>query len=78
MPHGKVTKTQVNTTNESQEVSPFPAGDAKECLTKDINNTYDPQKKYLLGTVSKKILLGGLNRYHGAYLALSSDDDQNT
>ena len=27
--NGKVTKSQLDTTNESQEVSPFPAGDHK-------------------------------------------------
>ena len=27
--NGKVTNSQLNTTNESQEVSPFPAGDPK-------------------------------------------------
>ena len=27
--HGKVTNSQLDTTNESQEVSPFPAGDHK-------------------------------------------------
>ena len=29
-----------------------------------ITNKYEPQQKYRLGTVSKK-LLGGLNRFHG-------------
>ena len=29
MANGKVTKSQIDTTNESQEVSPFPAGDQK-------------------------------------------------
>ena len=29
IPHGKATKTQLNITNESQVVSPFPAGDHK-------------------------------------------------
>ena len=38
----------------------------------------DPQKKYRLGTVSKIILLEGLNRFHGANLTLSSDVDQGT
>ena len=38
----------------------------------------DPQKKYLLGTVSKNILLEGLNRFHGASLTLSSGVDQDT
>ena len=39
----------------------------------DINNLNDPQKKYRLGTVSKNILLEGLNQFSGANLALSSD-----
>ena len=38
----------------------------------------DPQKKCRLGTVSKNILLEGLNRFHGANLALSSDVEQDT
>ena len=46
--------------------------------TQDINNTNDPQKKYRLGTVSKNILLEGLNRSHCANLTLSSDVDQDT
>ena len=37
----------------------------------------DPQKKYHLGTVSRKIL-EGLNRSQGANLILSSDVDQGT
>ena len=41
-------------------------------------NINDPQKKYRHGTVSKNILLEGLNRFHGANLALSSDVDQST
>ena len=60
--NGKVTNSQLDTTNESQEVSPFPAGDHKAHINrhaqrdskhkpeKPIN---DPQKKYRLGTVSK-------------------------
>ena len=35
--------------------------DAKAWQTQDINNTNDSQKKYGLGTVSKTILLEGLN-----------------
>ena len=34
--NGKVTNSQLDTTNESQEVSPFPAGDHKA----HINRTY--------------------------------------
>ena len=52
--------------------------DAKAWQTQDINNTNDPQKKYGLGTVSKNILLEGLNLFHGANLTLSSDVDQDT
>ena len=36
---GKVTNSQLNTTNESQEVSPFPAGDHK-ARTKAWQMTY--------------------------------------
>ena len=52
---------------ESQEVSPFPAGDHKAAMnrqdsmtdktalqTRTINNKNDPQEKHRLGTVSKK------------------------
>ena len=55
-------KHTVDTTNESQEVSPFPAGDHKAHInrraqnianTRQNENIKDPQKKYLLGTVSK-------------------------
>ena len=60
--NGKVTNSQLDTTNESQEVSPFPAGDHKAHINrrhKDIANTRqnknikDSQKKYRRGTVSK-------------------------
>ena len=58
----KVTNSQFDTTNESQEVSPFPAGDHKAHINrraqrhskhKTEKNIKDPQKKYRLGTVSK-------------------------
>ena len=60
--NGKVTNSQLDTTNESQGVSPFPAGDHKAHLnrrpqntanTRQNKNIKDPQKKYRLGTVSK-------------------------
>ena len=38
----------------------------------------DPQTKYRLGTVSKNILLEGLNQFHGTNLILSSNVDQDT
>ena len=59
--NGKVTTSQLDITNESQEVSPFPAGDQsninKQTRTKakqkqDRNNINDPRKKHRLGTVS--------------------------
>ena len=59
--NGKVTSSQLDTTNESQEVSLFPAGDHKAqtdahkgiANTKQKKNIKDPPKKYRLGTVSK-------------------------
>ena len=60
--YGKVTNSQLSTTNESQEASPFPAGDHKAHINrraqrhnkhKTEKNINDPQKKYRLGTVSK-------------------------
>ena len=78
-------KTHLNITNKSQEVSPFPAGDHKAAMNRreTMTNTRhkytnDPQKKYRLGTVSKNILLEGLNRFHGTNLTLSSYVDQDT
>ena len=71
--HGKVTTSQLDISNESQEVSPILAGDHKastnrhESITKqDRININDPQKKHCLGTVSKNISLEGLNRFKGA------------
>ena len=55
----KVTNSQLDTTNESQEVSPFPAGDHKAHINRRSQrhskekNIKDSQKKYRLGTVSK-------------------------
>ena len=60
---GKVKNSQLDTTNESQEVSPFPAGDHKAHINrrsqrhskhKTEKNIKDPQMKYRLGMVSKK------------------------
>ena len=62
---GKVTNSQLCTTNESQEVSPFPAGDLKAQMNRHAqrHNKHkaekkpikNPHKKCGLGTVSKKI-----------------------
>ena len=62
--NGKVTNSQYDTTNDSQEVSPFPAGDHKAHKNKRAQshnkhktekNIKDPQMKllYRLVTVSK-------------------------
>ena len=62
--NGKVTNSQLDTTNESQEVSPFSAGDRKAKINRRTqrHNKHrtdkiinDPQKKYCIGTVSKNI-----------------------
>ena len=50
--NGIVTNSQLYNTNESQEGSPFPAGDHKALINRRKNIKY-PQKKYRLGTVSK-------------------------
>ena len=58
---GKVTNLQLDTTNESQEVSPFPAGDHKAQINRrtqrhnkqKIVKINDPQKNYRIETVSK-------------------------
>ena len=59
--NGKVTNSQLDTTNESQEVSPFPADDhiahinrrAQRNSKHKTEKNKDPQKKYPLVTVSK-------------------------
>ena len=52
--NGKVTNSQLDTTNECQEVSPFPTDEHKDIAnTKQNKNIKDTEKKYLLGTVSK-------------------------
>ena len=51
---------------------------AKAWQTQEINNTNDPKKKYSLETVSKIVLLEGLNQFHGANLTLISDVDPDT
>ena len=60
--NGESDKLTEDSTNESQEVSPFPAGDHEAHInrraqnianTRQNKNIKDPQKKYRLGTVSK-------------------------
>ena len=79
-----MTKTQLNITSKSQEVSPLPAGDHKAAMkrresmknTRQTNNTNDPRKKYRLGMVNEILLLEGFNQFHGANLILISNLDQ--
>ena len=58
--NGKVINSQLDTTNESQEVSPFPAGDH----TPHINRHAQRHSKHK--TEKHYILLEGLNRFNGA------------
>ena len=60
--NGKVTTSQLDITNEGQEVSPFPAGDHKASINRrrrkhnkkqDRNNINVPLKRHRLGTVNK-------------------------
>ena len=62
--NGKVTNSQLDTKNKSQEVSPFPAGDHKAHTNrraqrhskhKTEKNINDLQKKYRLGTVNTSL-----------------------
>ena len=60
--NGKVTNSQLDATNENQEVSPFQAGDHKVHINRSAQrhskhktekNIKDPLKKYRIGTVCK-------------------------
>ena len=69
----EINKNTINIINKSQEVSPFPAGDHKAAVNRQESMRNTRHKKYklstkeeLLGTVSKNILLEGLNQFHGA------------
>ena len=81
----KSSTTRLYITSQSQEVSPFPAGDHKAAVNRRESmtntrhiNTKDPQKKYLIGKVSKNILLEGyIFSYSGHLKILGSDSRQN-
>ena len=81
------TKITISTTNESQEVSSFPAGDHKAHINRRAqrhskHKTEQKHKKiHKTSTAlerSVNILLESLNRFHGANLTLNSDVDQDT
>ena len=72
---GKVTNSQLDTTNESQEVSPFPAGDHNAHINrraqrhskhKTEKKTLKIHKRSTALERSVKYLLEGLNQYNGA------------
>ena len=85
--NGKVINSQLDTTNESQEVSPFPAGDHKAYISRRAqrHSKHKTEQKHKRSTKEVRpwigqlnILLEGLNRFHGANLTLNSDLDQDT
>ena len=80
-------KLTVDTTNESQEVSPFPAGDHKVHINRRAqrHSKHKTEQKHKSSTKEEppwngqqNILLEGLNRFNGANLTLNSDVDQDT
>ena len=83
--NGKVTNSQLDTTNGSQEVSPFQAGDHNSHIKRRTqrHSKHEAEKKHKRSTKEvppwnsqKNILLEGLNRFHGANHTLNSDVDQ--
>ena len=83
--NGKVTNPHLDTSNESQEVSPFPAGDHKAHINRRAQrhskHKTEKTKKIKTSTAlerSVKYFTEGLNQFHGANLALNSDVDPDT
>ena len=64
----KVTNSQLDTTNESQEVSPFPAGDHKGHINRRAqrHSKHKTEQKHERSTKNENILLEGLNLFRGA------------
>ena len=82
-----MTNSQLDTTNESQEVSPFPTGDHKAHINRRTqrHSEQKTEQKHKRSTKEvppwnghENILLEGLNRFNGANLTLNSDVDQDT
>ena len=58
--------TKQNTMQRAMRtVLEWPHGHATRKPINMLTNEYDPQQKCRLGTVSKKLLGGGLNRFYG-------------
>ena len=73
--NGKETNLQLDTTNESQEVSPFPAGDHKAHIYRRSHgySKHKTEKKHKISTKEilpwngqQNILLAGFNWFNGA------------
>ena len=82
-----MTNSQLDTTNESQEFSLFPAGDHKARINRRTqrHSKHKTEQKHKRSTKEVppwngqlNILLEGLNQIYGANLALNSDVDQKT
>ena len=85
--NGELTNSQLDTTNKSQDVSPFPAGDHKALVNRRAqrHSKHKTEQKHKRSTKEVppwngqyNILLEGLNRFNGANLTFNSDVDQNT
>ena len=83
----KVINLQLDTTNESQEVSAFPAGDHKARINRHTQRHSKHKTKHKHKRSTKEVppwngqynnLLEGLNWFNGANLTLNSDVDQDT
>ena len=60
--HGKVTTSQLDTTNESQEVSPFPAGEHKAHINRRTQKTLKIHKTSTALERLVKYFTGGLKQ----------------
>ena len=74
--NGKVTTSQLDITNESQEVSPFPAGDHKASINRRAqkHNKYKTEIHKRSTTLEQSVNVLQVSRR--ANLTLSSDVDQ--
>ena len=70
IPNGKMTKTQLNITNKSQEVSPFPAGDHKAVINRQESMT-NTRHKWLF-FIPNTIWIKYLTRYFTSIMTISS------
>ena len=84
--NGKVTNSPLDTTNESQEVSPFPAGDHKAHINRrsqrhSKHKTEKPKrstKEVPPWNGQLNVLLKGLNQFNGVNFTLNLDVDKDT